>query len=91
MLRALGIIAIILAPWGAQAEVLDRIAVTVGKQVITESEILRDLRVAAFIDGKPPDMSPAAKRKSADRLVEQILILQEAADSHIALLRHQRE
>jgi hypothetical protein len=75
----------ILAVSATQAEVLDRIAVTVGKQVVAESEILRDLRVSAFIDGKPVDLSPTAKRKSADRLVEEILILQEAADSHITL------
>jgi len=69
----------------ARAETLDRIAVTVDKRVITEGDIIRDLRVAAFSDGKPVDLSPAAKREAAERLVEQILILQEAADSHVIL------
>lgn len=68
-----------------QATVLDRIAVTVGKQVITESDIVRDLRVAAFLDHKPVDLSPEQKRKTADRLVDQLLILQEASFSHIPL------
>jgi hypothetical protein len=68
-----------------RAETLDRIAVTVGRQVIAESAILLDLRVSAFLDAKPVDLSPAAKRRSAARLVDQILILQEAADSHVTL------
>lgn len=68
-----------------RAEILDRIAVTVGREVIAESSILLDLRVSAFLDGKPVDVSAAAKRKSAGRLVDQILILQEAADSHVTL------
>ncbi len=79
------VLGIVLAILTAHAEVLDRIAVTVGKQVISESEIIRDLRVAAFLDAKPVDLSVAAKRESADRLVEQILIQQEATDSHISL------
>ena len=61
--------------------ILDRIAVTVGKQVITESDVIRDVRVAAFLDQKPVDLSGAEKRKAADRLVDQYLILQEAAFS----------
>jgi hypothetical protein len=69
--------------WGG--EILDRIAVTVGKQVITESDVLRDLRVSAFIDRKPVDLSGAEKRKAADRLVDQILILAEAKFSRIPL------
>ena len=70
----------------ARGETLDRIAVAIEKHVITESEVLRDLRVSAFIDQKPPDLSGASKRKAADRLIDQYLILQEAALSHITLL-----
>ncbi|MGA3190125.1 MAG: hypothetical protein ABSF22_23710 [Bryobacteraceae bacterium] len=69
----------------AQAEVLDRIAVTVGKHVIAESDILLDLRIAAFLDQKPVDTSGDQKRKSADRLVDQYLLLQEAATSRQTL------
>jgi len=65
--------------------ILDRIAVTVGKQVITEGEVARDLRVAAFLDQKPADLSGAEKRKAADRLVDQLLIQQEIAFSRIPL------
>lgn len=63
------------------AEVLDRIAVTVGRHVISEGDILLDLRIAAFLDQKPVDSSGDQKRKSADRLVDQYLLLQEALTS----------
>lgn len=67
------------------AEILDRIAVTVGKHVITEGDTLLDLRIAAFLDQKPADTSGDSKRKSADRLVDQYLLLQEASTSRQTL------
>ena len=66
----------------AGAEVLDRIAVTVDKRVITVNDIIRDLRVSALLDGSPVDLSIAAKRAAATRLVDRVLLLQEAATSH---------
>ena len=68
-----------------QAETLDRVAVSVGNEVITESQVILDLHVVAFLERKPVDLSGAAKRQSAERLVDQILILREAADSHLTL------
>ena len=70
---------------GPREVLLDRIAVTVGKQVITESDVMRDLRVAAFLDQKPVDLSGVEKRKAADRLVDQLLIQQEIAFSKVPL------
>jgi hypothetical protein len=69
----------------ARGEVLDRIAVTVGKHVITESDVIRDLRVSAFLDQQPIDVSGPAKRKAADRLVDQYLMLQDAAGGRVPL------
>jgi FKBP-type peptidyl-prolyl cis-trans isomerase (trigger factor) len=63
------------------AEILDRIAVTVGKHVISEGDILLDLRITAFLDQKPMDQSLDQKQRAADRLVDQYLLLQEAASS----------
>ncbi len=63
----------------ARCETLDRIAVTVGRQVISEQDIVRDIRLSAFIDGVQPDFSAAQKRKTADRLIDQYLLLQDAA------------
>jgi hypothetical protein len=67
------------------AETLDRVAVNVGQEVITERRIILDLRVAAFLDRTAVDLSSSAKPKSAERLVDQILILREAVDSHVTL------
>lgn len=62
---------------GFQAEIIDRIAVTIDNQVITESAIILEIRLAAFLNGSPLDFSPAAKRKAADRLIEQKLVRRE--------------
>jgi hypothetical protein len=64
-----------------QAGILDRIAVTVGKHVISEGDVLFELRVVAFLDQKPAEVNPEQKRKAADRLVDQYLLLQEASTS----------
>ena len=63
-----------LASIACRAEIIDRIAVVVGNSVITESEILREIRLTAFLNGEPVDFSPIVKRKTAERLVEQRLI-----------------
>ena len=65
-----------------RAQVLDRIAVTVGTDVFTESEVLEQIRLTAFLNGQPPDESPAARRQAADRLVDQDLIRREMTESH---------
>jgi hypothetical protein len=63
------------------AEILDRIAVTVGKHVISEGDVVLDLRIAAFLDQKSAEINGEQKRKAADRLVDQYLLLQEASTS----------
>jgi parvulin-like peptidyl-prolyl isomerase len=69
----------------ASGVTLDRIAATVGKRVILESDVLRDLRITAFLDQKPIDESGDAKRKAAERLVDQVLILREAMENRVLL------
>ena len=64
-----------------KAEIIDRIAVVVGNSVITESEILREIRLTSFLNSTPLDFSLASKRKTAERLVEQHLIGAEAQAS----------
>jgi hypothetical protein len=82
MTRAILITLLIAA---AHAEILDRVAVTVGKHVITEGDILLDLRIGAFLDQKPVDLRGDQKRKTADRLVDQYLLLEEASTSRQVL------
>jgi hypothetical protein len=60
-----------------RAEIIDRVAVVVGNRVITESEILREVRLTAFLNGEPLDFGAASRRKTAERLVEQRLIRNE--------------
>jgi hypothetical protein len=61
----------------AHCAIIDRVAVVVGEAVITESEITRQIRITAFLNGEKPDFSPAGKRAAADRLVEQALMRKE--------------
>ena len=68
---------LLIAQAGNQSQVLDRIAVTVGKTVITEGEVLTNLKVASFLDQKEPDLSAASKKAAASRLVDQILLRRE--------------
>jgi hypothetical protein len=57
-----------------RAEIIDRVAVTVGTNVITASEVLEEIRLTAFLNGDKPEFTADAKRKAAGRLVEQALI-----------------
>jgi hypothetical protein len=61
----------------AGGEILDRIAATVDRIVISESDMMAHLRVSAFLSGEPLDVSAQAKRNAAKRLVEQALIRRE--------------
>jgi hypothetical protein len=61
----------------ANAEIIDRIAVSVGNQVITEDQIGEEIRVTAFLNHETPDLSPAQKRRAAERLIEQTLVHRE--------------
>ncbi|MEO8098824.1 MAG: hypothetical protein ABI811_14070 [Acidobacteriota bacterium] len=68
-----------------RAETVDRIAVSVGTQVITENSVVMDVRVSAFLERVPVIIDATTKRKAADRLVDQVLILREAGESHLVL------
>ncbi len=60
-----------------QPVLLDRIAATVGSEVITEGQVLDEIRIVAFLNGRKPDFSPAERRRAAERLVDQALIRRE--------------
>jgi hypothetical protein len=83
-------IALLPAAPAVRAGALDRIAVTVGRHVISERDIIQDIRIAAFLEGTPLNetalpFSRAQKRKAADRLVDQYLLLQDAVLTRVAL------
>ncbi len=62
--------------------VVDRIAVTVGNQVITETEILRQIALTAFLNGEKPAFTLDNKHKAAEQLVEQKLVHKEMDMGH---------
>jgi len=66
-------------------EIIDRIAITAGNQVITESQIDGEIRVTAFLNRDKPDLSADARKEAAARLIEQALIKREMDLSHYPL------
>ncbi len=76
-LPAFLLLAALLSP---AAVVLDRVAVIVGKQVIKTSDIERDLRLTEFLNREKVDLSVAARRKAAERLIDQSIIRNELAN-----------
>jgi hypothetical protein len=58
-------------------EVIDRIAVIVGKRAIKTSDIDRELRVSSFLNRQPVNESPDARRKVTERLIDQELVRQD--------------
>jgi hypothetical protein len=69
-----GTLILILLCAAASAEIIDRVAVTLDNRVITESDILRQIRLSAFLDDKPPDTSAPARRAAALRLIDRALM-----------------
>ena len=57
-----------------RGEIIDRIAISVGNQVITEGQVEEEIRLTAFLNHEKPDLSVAERKKAAGRLIEQALI-----------------
>ena len=75
---------LIAAAAGLHGEIIDRIAVSVGNRAISTSDLDRQIRVAAFLNGAKPDLSAAARRAMAERMVEQTLVRKELeTGSHV--------
>ena len=64
---------------GLSGAVVDRIAVAVDNRAIKESQVELDIRLTAFLNGTPVDTGAAAKRKAAERLIDQTEIRAEMA------------
>ncbi len=69
----------------AAAEIIDRIAISVANQVITESQIDTEVRATEFLNGEKLDLGAGEKKKAADRLIEQALVKREMDLSHYPL------
>jgi len=73
--------AVLLLAFVAHADIIDRIAVSVGNRVVTTSHIDREIRVVSFQQRVQPVFDAAARRSTADRMVEQLLIRRELENS----------
>ena len=60
-----------------QAVVVDRIAIVVGDRVVKTSDIDREVRVTELLNGDTLDLSADARKKAAERLIDQALIRRE--------------
>jgi len=67
------------------AEIIDRIAITAGNQVITASQIDEELRITAFLNREKLDVNPDTRKQAASRLIEQALVKREMDLSHYPL------
>lgn len=61
----------------ARAEIVDRIAATVGRAVITDSMVRRSLRASALLARAPLNESPAVWEEARNRMIEQALVKEE--------------
>jgi peptidyl-prolyl cis-trans isomerase SurA len=67
------------------AEIIDRVAISVGNQVITEGQIDLEVRVTDFLNHESLDLAAVQRKKAADRLIEQTLIKRDMEFSHYPL------
>lgn len=67
------------------AEVIDRIAVSVGNQVITEAQIIDEIRVTALLNHQKAEFTADQKKAAAERLIQQTLMKREMDLSHYPL------
>ena len=61
----------------ASAVIIDRIAIVIGNAIVKDSDIERDLRVTEFLNGDALVLTPTARKKAADRLIDQAFIRKE--------------
>lgn len=75
-------VAVVLLAAASQAEIIDRVALIVGRQVVTEVELEEEVRVTDLFNQAPCSTYATARQAAADRLVQQELIVREMNLSH---------
>jgi len=68
---------ILLTSLAAFPVIIDQIAIVVDRQIIKESDIIREVRVTDFLNHDPLNLSLTAQKKAADRLIDQAFIRHE--------------
>jgi len=78
--RSAVLLLILLSP--LHSEIIDRISISVGNQVITKAQVDEEVRLTAFQNGSQLDLSADERKKAADRLIEQTLVKRDMEFSH---------
>jgi hypothetical protein len=78
------VLGILLATVTASGAIVDRTAVSVGNRVITESQIVRRIRLQAFQAGDFPVINDKTRREAAQRLIDLKLVEHEMDLGHYA-------
>jgi hypothetical protein len=60
-----------------RAEIIDRVVIVAGGEVITELQLEEELQVTAFLNQAPASADTEARRAAADRLIQQSLVTRE--------------
>jgi hypothetical protein len=68
----------------ASVVVVDRIAIIVGNHAIKASDVERDVRLTDFMNRRPLDLSAAARKQAAERLIDQQILRTEIATGGFA-------
>jgi len=77
MTRWFALAGLILSFGRAYGEIVDRITVVVDRTAIKQSDIVREIRLTAFINGEQPNLGLAERKKTVSRLIEQAHIRKE--------------
>lgn len=80
-----GLFIVLFLAFALRGEIIDRIAVSVGNQVITQDQLDDEIRISAFLNAAQPDFSAQARRAAAEQLIEQALIRREMNLTHYPL------
>jgi hypothetical protein len=71
------LLALFLTGFLLESGIIDRIAIIVDQQVITESQINEEVRVTELLNRQPLQEKAEERRAAADRLVQQLLVKRE--------------
>ena len=75
--RLISLVSIFVIAIPLSAVIVDRSAIRAGNKVITDSDIIRRIRLTAFQNGVTPDLSLASRREAAQRLIDLKLVQRE--------------
>ena len=82
MTRWFALAGLVLSLGSAHGEIVDRIAVIIDRTPIKQSDMVKEMRLMAFINGEKPDLSLEERKKTIGRLIEQTIIRKEIGMGH---------